>query len=89
MTKSFVEFNQSDQEAELELSAYALTPVEQKAVRAELDAFEKKAGDDLALVTLDYTFMDADSVRATIRGEYNAVMCAMRKLEGCGWTWNE
>lgn len=89
MVKSFVELKQADQVATLELSAYALTPAEHKSVRTELDAFEQKADEGLELAVLDYTYIDADSIRAELRGEYNAVMSAMSKLEASGWTWNQ
>ena len=80
MSKTFVEFKQEDQEGSLELSAYALSPEEHKAVMAELEAVGP---------TLDFTYIDADSIMAIVRDEQHNVLDLVKELQASGWTWNE
>ena len=89
MAKVFVEFKQEDQEATLELSAYALSPEEHAAVLVELEAFESSANESLANAVFDFTYIDADSIRGTIRGDYGEVAGMIKQLRNSGWTWNE
>lgn len=85
MAKEFVEFKNEDQVATLELSAYALSSAEHKAVRAELTQLYTDQVVSEGAVELLY--IDADSLRVQVRDEYDAVVKIMDRLEADGWTW--
>ena len=80
MVKLFVEFSESDAVATLELCAYCLSPEEHSDVKAEL----LKLGDGAV-----FKYIDADSIRVELRGEYGVVMDIMSRLESAGWRWGE